>query len=166
MAEIIVPFSVTAANVNLLDTVPLEIGAFGGSAEIVKVPVRLELWRAAGTAYAPVGVRTDSPYPLTYTSALEYHPGLPEDRGVREEAGSYLLVREVDSNDHATRVVFRVPIRGFLTGTAGVGVVAFPLGGDAYFGGDKVLQIVSTGGISGGTGVLSGRVFYAEFPTK
>jgi hypothetical protein len=166
MAEIIVPFSVAAADVNLLDTVPVEIGAFGGSVEIVKVPVRLELWRAAGTAYAPVGVRTDSVYPIAYTAA-DYRAGLRgDDRGVWEESGSYLLVREVDSGDRPTRVIFRVPIRGFLTGTDGVGVVAFPLGGDAYFGGDKVLQIVSTSGLSGGTGVLSGRVFYAEFPTK
>ena len=166
MAEIVVPFSIAAVDVNLLDTVPYEIGDFGGSAEMVKVPVRLELWRAAGTAYAPVGPRTDSAYPRTYASAQEFISGLPDDRGIREEAGSYLLVREVDARDHPSRVIFRVPIYGFLTSTLGVGVVAFPLGGDAYFGGDKVLQIAATCGLSGGTGVLSGRVYFAEYPTK
>jgi len=194
MDTIIIPFSLTATQVNLLDTTPVTLFEFGDyDSKLVRVPVRLEILRAAGTSYTitrniPGQNLYDDTAGSVYSlrrdkggsrgepfsnQSQDYISGKTEDaKHAAEEFqndGSALLIRSHLSSAGSkptSQVVFRVPSLALLQPTVTTGLVAFPyLDGNVYFPGRNTFTIMHNSPIASGTGAVTGRIFFKEYTT-
>src|SRR3990172_10772311 len=105
---IIVPFTVTAANLNLSDTADQTILSLASNDMIIRAPVRLELRKEAGTAYAlaPIGPEEHANSRFKTRLRPDFPSGSYSDMFSGEQ---YLVV-----SDDLGRSFFFVPMVGFL----------------------------------------------------
>jgi len=157
MNSFIVPFDLTADQVNALDTTPVDLGSFGPSVDsLVRVPARAEVWRDAGTAYTitPVSgsIRSDtvSEFDNMFSEVKPISPAME------------LVVRRKDSRGAYGEAIFRIPT-GLLENTTLTGLVVMPEPGQSYTGGDLSLTIEALTTISGGTGSIHGLLYFDEY---
>ena len=161
MSKIIVPFTVAEDDINLLDTASYTIADLEATA-LVRVPVRLELHRAAGTAYA-IGARTEGQVQRPFGSNTVRPPlAHPSLNWGAQRAGEFLVVR--DSRVTNLEPIFYIPLDDFLLSPDEKGIVVFPnLNSRAFKPGETSYEIRSPFEISGGTGAITGRLFFDEF---
>ena len=160
MPKIVKPFSIAEAAVLTLDTSAAQIAAFDANDNIVRVPVRLEISKAAGTAYE---VTYNSPaYITAATTPITDLFGDPTKAYTSEGigGGAYLVVR-----DDYSRTFFWVPADALLVSAGITNFVAFPsLNGIALRPGRNTFSIFSNVGIATGTGAITGRIYFDEYP--
>ena len=162
MKEIVIPFTLTAAQVNTLDTVKTTIVTFSSDAYI-RIPKRLMLKKAAGTAYA-------------LTQGNDSRVGIIEGDAVESYAdafagGATLQVIETQSAQtiegkglSGGRVVFSVPEEGFLDSTSAQVRIAIPSSRARVFrDAPSSFVINSTASIASGTGGLEGWLVFEEY---
>lgn len=157
MNTFVIPFDLTADQVNALDTTRISLGSFGPSvASLIRVPVRAEIWRDAGTAYTvtPVSgsVRSDT--------VSEFDNMFSDIKGLfpaRE-----LWISGVDSRGERGSTMFRIPT-AILENPGLCGMIVMPEAGQTFIGGEFGIFIEAGTTISGGTGSLHGRLYFEEF---
>ena len=162
MKEIVIPFTLTAAQVNTLDTVKTVVVTFS-SDEYVRIPKRLLLKKAAGTAYA-----------FTKTGGRDSRVtegNTPESYSDGFDGGAIIQIVEVEnsqtvdgSNLFGGRVVFNVPAENFLDSALAKTLVALPSSNSLIFesyASDFVIR--STASIASGTGGLEGWLVFEEY---
>ena len=160
MPKIVKPFSIAEASVLTLGTTAVAVAAFDTNDNIVRVPVRLEISKAAGTAYDvtynfPVAV-TAATTPVTDLRGDATKQYVAEGIG----GGAYLVVR-----DDYSRVFFWVPADALLVSAGITNFVVFPnLNGIALRPGRNTFSIFSNVGIATGTGAITGRIYFDEYP--
>lgn len=164
MYEIMVPFTLTADQVNSLNSTPVVVASFGGT-RMLRVPKYLKLWRNAGAAYTVTpAAQGNAPVP---SNTVVYHP---DDAPVLDTVrpANQLIIYEASCDVHPERadrgtILFRIPIFDLLVSgtteshmivTAEPGLVLRPAARD--------LKIESLASISGGTGSIRGAVFFEE----
>lgn len=158
---VVVPFGIDADDVNLLDGTPYELGTAGADSDVVLVPVRLEIWREAGTAYT-VTHATSVPAPAETIYPKDAKTAAPI------WAAPEFVVYALNTRFFADRTdregpLFRVPMYDFINCADAAGFVVLPEGGIALRPGDLTLYIEALAAISGGTGAISGRVVFERF---
>lgn len=157
----VVNFDLTADEVNALDSTPIDLGTFGaaGVTSIVRVPVRAEIWRDAGTAYTITHV------PLVWDSDSssfdDFDTKFAIERTVFPE--NALWVRSADARGERGPVLFTIPT-AILENSRKSGLVVMPEPGQSFVGGTLKLTIEAGTGIASGTGALHGRLYFEEFP--
>lgn len=154
-------FTILAADVNTLDTTPVTIETFRTNTGLIRIPTRLELVKAAGTAYTIENPKEE----LRYGAKVLLPPpfGSYSDNF---DGGSFLVIR-----DNNGIVFFRVPLQGFLDSASEqirVSFAALPSGTfkpgststdrEAF-----TLEAQLTVKTSGGTGSLKGRIYFDEY---
>ena len=160
MNQVIFPFTLTAAYLNGSDTGDQALTlTWPTNSQVIRVPRRLELTRNAGTAY-------------TLGSAS---PSFREDK-LRQagnyadffSGGKFLVFRDDGEGNYGTygyRAFFYVPMENFLDQASSKSVVVFPyLDGQTFKPGATSYKIHTTCSISGGTGTLSGVLYFDEYP--
>ena len=162
MKEIVIPFTLTAAQVNTLDTVKTVVVTFS-SDEYVRIPKRLLLKKAAGTAYAFTKTGGKNSFVVEGNTPESYSDGF--------DGGAIIQIVEVEnsqtvdgSNLFGGRVVFNVPAEGFLDSALAKVRVALPSSNALVFedyASDFVIR--STAGIASGTGGLEGWLVFEEY---
>lgn len=158
----VVSFDLTADEVNALDTTPVSLGTFGesGVTSLVRVPVRAEIWRDAGTAYAVTHV----PFPWDSDGTA---PADDFDTKFAIESTIFpnneLWIRSADSRGERGPILFKIPI-GILENSQKSGLVVMPESGQSYTGGTIKLTIEAGTTLASGTGGLHGRLYFDEFP--
>src|SRR3990170_5653866 len=134
MNEIVIPFTITATDVNLLDTADFTVISLQSNDRIVRVPIRLELYKAAGTAYTLA--------PIYQNRKEGYSPELVDFYS----GGTFLAVR-----DSYGQVFFKVQLEGFLDRANAGSLVALPVGGITLRPGSSEFTVHTTVPVSGGT---------------
>lgn len=186
--KIVIPFDVTSAQVLTLDTTPVTIASFTDSdSPLVRVPVRLELSKAAGTAAYTVTYNHPGQNLFDDTAGSVYRRSSSDAEGQRGElftrqsdayingltadsldepeaaqnGRAFLLVRD----DHK-RVLFRIPT-AILKSASATGSVIFPsLSGFAFRAGRNTFTLVSNVALAAGDSAIRGRIFFEEFPVN
>ena len=162
MPKIVKPFTIAEADVLTLDTSAAEIASFETNDNIVRVPVRLEISKAAGTAYEvtynfPASI-TAATTPITDLSGDPTKAYTSEGLG----GGAYLVIR-----DDYSRPFFWVPADALLVSAAITNFVVFPsLNGVALRPGRNTFSVFSNVGIATGTGAITGRIYFDEYPVQ
>lgn len=157
MPEFIVPFTLTADQVNALDTTPINLGTYGlDTKSSVAVPTRLEICRAAGT-----------PYTITQVSGSVLSTIVTELDSMTSEVfttppAKELLIRRADARGQRGDVLFKIPT-GLLETTQNAGLVIMPEPGLVNIGGDVSLFIEAGTTIASGTGGLSGKIYFTNY---
>jgi hypothetical protein len=183
--KIVFPFSLTADEVNALDGTAVTIASFSDDdSPLIRVPVRIEISKDAGTAYAvtynlpgqdsyddllggvdrrKVEEGPNNNPPFTRRSHDYVGQTIAAASGEaegRRGAKAYLLVRDENS-----RILFRIPADTLLQTAAFNSVVVFPdFNGAAFRKGRNTFSIISNVAIASGTGSVAGRIFFEEYP--
>ena len=158
MNSLIVPFTITAANLNLADQADQAIITFTSNDRLVRIPVRLELRKEAGTAYtlAPLGI-SDEIGAFRFKNSQRPDP-LTGSYSDLFSGNQYLIVK-----DNLGQPFFKVPAVGFLDqATAQNRVAIADVSGYTLKSGASSFSLRVGVGISGGTGSLSGRLYLEE----
>jgi len=167
-------FTVTAANLNLSDTVDQVLYTFPENDRLIRVPTRLELWLDVDTAYTIANATllpTETLVEYPDRVALSAQPRLSSYSDIFSGANQYLyflLGRALESGSSAApgTVFFAVPARGFLDASADQYRLAFPIvEGGVYQPGRTTAFLRSGVTLSVGTGVLKGRLYFREYAT-
>jgi hypothetical protein len=147
MPKIVVPFTIAEEDVLTLGSTPVTIASFKTAPGLARVPVRLEIRKAAGTAYAFTDIVTPSD---------NLRDNFLEDARV----GTYLVVRDSDA-----RPFFYVKLEGFIDRTDSRGYLVFPeLDSKSFEPGNTSFEIVATTALTVGTGAITGRLYLDEYP--
>lgn len=170
MPKIVIPFEITATNLNLLDTTDYTLVSLTSSGGYqCYVPRHLELWKDAGTAYTIGNIQDTNAgiYPPPDSGYYNPHSNLVQPLWPSRD----LIIYDLNTHEYSNRtdinnIVFRIPIGMLLPWATGRGLVVFPVGGVVLSPGDLTLKVKSLVSISSGTGSLFGRLFLDEFPTK
>ena len=155
----IIPFTITATNLNLADTTEQTIVNFPSDNRI-RVPIRLELLKEAGTAYTiseAGGFRVDSVDGNTTDSYTDLFRG-----------GAFVTVistaRENESSQSQGVAFFYVPMVGFLDQTGIERRLALASVRPRVFRtGATKMKLRLTANVASGTGSLHGRLYYDEY---
>jgi hypothetical protein len=164
----LVEFDLTADQVNALDTTPITLATIGasGNTSLVRVPIRAEIWRDAGTAYTVDNVvgRIPSGQEFNHlTSAPPAGVAYGDAADINNILYSKALwIRSADSRGERGPIIFKVPA-GILENTVKCGIVVMPEAGQSFVGGTLKLTIESGTGIASGTGALHGRLYFEEY---
>jgi hypothetical protein len=156
----LIPFTVTAANLNLADTTPYTITAtLGSNSGLIRVPTRLELTKAAGTAYSLSNI---SPKPRR-----ESRMDTVDSLNQLFLGGGDLIVEARDSAGRV-RPFFFVPAEGFLDQATEQSRVVLPFTDGAWFKkADHLTFRLRIGcNIASGTGSLKGRLYFDEYSVE
>ena len=157
MSKIVVPFTIGATDVNTADSSAVTIANISSASNIVQVPTHIIVSKAAGTAYT-----------LSYQGSPKYaleQLGAPDSYSDGFAAGANLLVSEEIFSSGPTRLLFSIPLEGFLDQTTLQARVAFPLPRvRVWKQGPVSYKLQFSVGVSGGTGSLSGRIYFDEYP--
>lgn len=155
---VIIPFTVSATNLNLLDTVEKTLVTFP-SDNLVRVPVRLEVNKAAGTAYS-----------LTYPGGFkppDFEIDGADSYSDLFQGGANLLILETLRSEDAgdqERVLFSVPLHRFLDVATSESRLVLPNPRARTFTTDAVsLKARLTCNIASGTGALNGRLYFEQY---
>jgi hypothetical protein len=154
-----IPFTLTAALLNALDSTPLNI-VTDLPCTYVYVPKYVTLWKQAGTAYTlSPGQETD----IARTDKVESDDSASDLHGFR---GSGLLLTEVQRVTGTLiqeRAVFHIPTKGFLDLGAASGRLVLPLSNIKVFRtGSPRFRIICLDTISGGTGTVNGWLYFEK----
>lgn len=154
MTSVVFPFTITADQLNAADTADQTVLTLTTNSRVVRVPTRLEIYRASGTAYSLTG-RYGPPEPEPRNSADNFHRG-----------GKFLVIRSVyDAGEHSAPQddLFYIPMGGLLDQTSAVKMLAMPLlDGKTFRPGASSFVLRSTCAIASGTGSLTCRLFFDE----
>ena len=153
-------FTIAAADVLTLDGTAVEIASFPDNDNVVRVPVRLEIGKEAGTAY---DITYNASFPLARPVAdIEGDFGSKGFITSGIGGGAYLVVR-----DDYGRPFFHVPADLLLATAAVSQFVAFPnLNGVALAPGRNTFSVIANVGIATGTGDITGRLYFDEYPVQ
>ena len=161
-AKIVIPFTVTSAQVLTLDTTSVTLYTFDANTRVVRVPQRLEITKPAGTAYALTrGLPTNSDNAATAPRPLVDRRGIHDIsyRHTNEGGSAWLVVR-----DTLGAPAFWIPADRLLQTTAESGLVVLPMNNGRFY---TTLQtsfvLRSTVPIATGTSVLNGRIYFEEY---
>ncbi len=169
----VIPFTITAANVNLADTADQSVYTFNSNSSVIRVPTSLIVGWKGGTAYTVggrkgtlIGRDTERAAAATYDlSNLDQVPSL-----------NFYLTHPSGSG-RRVQLLFRVPIielglvgvldnaTGSTTGSKS-SLVAFPVPDKKFFTSNEYGSLVvhSNVSLSGGTGDISGQFAFEEYP--
>ena len=153
----IIPFTVTAANLNLADTTPYTINAtLASNSSLIRVPTHLELTKAAGTAYTLSNIQKKARYEQKSDRV---------DNLTQWLAGQGDLIVEARDSAGRTRPFFFVPVEGFLDQATEQSRLVFPFTDGAWFNKHDYLTFRLRVGcnIASGTGSLKGRLYFDEY---
>lgn len=150
-------FTVASADVLTLDGTAVTIAEFPENDNVVRVPVRLEIQKGAGTAYT---MTYNAAFPLAVPAVdLEGNFDPKENLTSGVGGGAYLIIRDEDG-----RPFFYVPADLLLANAAGSKLVAFPnLNGVALRPGRNTFSLFSSVPIADGTGDITGRLYFDEY---
>jgi hypothetical protein len=156
--DLVIPFTLTAAQINTLDTAPVSLVS-GMKSTYVYIPKRLALKKAAGTAYTlsllhDIGSQRDD-------SAIS----LESDSHVHGFNSGILVseVRRAIGTSFEERAVFWTPSRGFLDSSQARTKVVLPRPELQEFNeGSSRFRIQVMDTISGGTGSVEGWLYFEE----
>lgn len=154
---IIVPFTVSETNLNLSDTADQTIISLSSNDRMIRIPVRLELRKEAGTAYtlSPLGMEDHTSG--RFKKSLRPDP-LTGSYSDLFSGNQYLIVK-----DNLGQPFFQVPAVGFLDqATAQNRVSIADTAGYTLKPGASSFSLRLGVSISGGTGTLSGRLYLEE----
>jgi len=160
MAEIIVPFTIEEDEVNTLDTVPVTLVAFGNGDTIVHVPVRLEMWREAGTAYTITGPFKTRVHKDTEAYTPGGHTAAPiwkRHELIVYDTNTHLYENRTDRDN----VLFRVPAF-LLLGSSAHSMVVLPESGLVLRPGNTTIKMESLVGLASGEGSIRGNLYFDE----
>lgn len=155
MNYVIFPFTITAAQLNAADTADQTILTLPTNSRMVRVPTRLEVQRAAGTAYtlAPIHFHREEDHRNT---ADDFYKG-----------GAFLSIRSVytqGSRSVPQDELFYIPMEGILDQASAVQFVSLPLtDGKTFRTGAVSFALRASCPISGGTGSLTCRLYFDEY---
>ena len=165
MAKIVVPFTIDEDDVNTLDTAPVTLASISVDDKICVVPVRLEIYRKAGTAYTITRAFNAKGWSEGDVIIPEGNIEVPIPKAPE------FIVYDVNTKFYASRedrenVFFRFPMHDFVGTATANGLVAFPVAGLVLRPGNLEVKIEALAGITGGTGDLIGRIFFDEYPVR
>jgi hypothetical protein len=155
MSSVIYPFTITAAQLNAADTADQSVLTLPSNSRLVRVPTRLEVQRAAGTAYT-----------LTefYKHREEDHRNTADDF---YKGGQFLVIRSVytqGSRNIPQDNLFYIPLHNILDQASAVQFVSLPLtNGKTFRTGAESFVLRSTCAIASGTGALTCKLYFDEF---
>jgi hypothetical protein len=158
--QAVVPFTVSATNLNLLDSTPITLFTTATDG-MIRVPTRLMLTKAAGTAY------TITPFGGFEGDFVE--GGTLDSYSDALAPGANLVVteveREVTGAGKQVRRLFSVPLVGFLDQTSAQSRLVLPhVAPRVWSSGVVEWDVRLTAGVAGGTGALTGLVYFDQFP--
>ena len=161
-AKIVIPFTVTSAQVLTLDTTSVTLYTFDANTRVVRVPQRLEITKPAGTAYTLTRGFTNNTENVSTTARIPLDRRGIHDLSYRytaEGGNAWLVVR-----DTLGAPAFWIPADRLLQTTAESGLVVLPLNSGRFY---TTLQtsfvLRSTVPIATGTSVLNGRIYFEEY---
>jgi len=150
-----VTFEITAANLNLADTVNQTLATFPEDG-VVRVPERIELRREAGTAYTIDIGSYPKPKLVDGDTADSYEEGFG--------GGMFIHVYADVIGGGGARTWFLVDSEGFLDSASEKSQIMFPkLSAKSWKDNVTSLKLRLNGSVSGGTGSLKGTVFFKEY---
>lgn len=153
--SVMIPFTITATNLNLADTSPQTIITFADD-NLIKIPTRLELSREAGTAYTLTA-------PAYKNQRVENFQQTIDTYSAMFAGGSYLVIEAVD-DDGRGRPFFFVPALGFLDSASNQRRLSFPvINGDTFRTGATKFRLRLTVNAASGTGSLLGRLYFDKY---
>ena len=159
--KIVIPFTLTNAQVLTLDTTSVTLATFDGSSRLVRVPTRLTIRKDEDTA--AFALTRNLPYNLAGGDDAPVDRHLDADKSYRyavEGGDAFLVVCETDG-----RPLFFIPADYLLQTVNEVNVVALPqTAGVVFKPGQTTYYIRSTVPIATGTVGLSGNLYFEEFP--
>ena len=167
----LVEFSLTADEVNALDTTPVDIATIGSTSDtaLVRVPVRAEIWRDAGTAYVVDNVlgKFQDGELFAHLNTAPLTPSRAATSGDAADISNILpakalWIRSAEKHGESGPVIFSVPA-GILENAQKSGMVVMPEAGQSFVGGQLKLTIEAGTGIASGTGALHGRLYFEEY---
>jgi len=156
-------FTVSATNMNLADTVPYTIATIADStSDFVKVPVRLELQKDAGTAYTITDPDNGREGIRGRVLGEKYFD--PQNYASQFGGGDFLIVEGADDKNRAV-AYFYVPLDGFLNSAAVQKRLVFANTAGMTFGRPvpTKFRLRVSRNIASGTGSLRGRLFFDEY---
>ena len=152
----VIPFEVSAADLNLADTAGYTLYSFSSS-NLLKVPIRLELCKDAGTAYTVTA-------PQYVVRKVEYFQASVDNYAEQFQGGSFLIVESRDAQGRS-KPLFVTPLTGFLDSASEERRLVFPCCvGDTYRAGATSIVLRTTVNVASGTGSLKGRLYIDELP--
>ena len=156
--QAMVPFEITATNLNLADTTLQTIQTFPDDG-LIRIPTRLELRRDAGTAYALTfqgGRRAGQRKTETFQREVDSYTAIFSQ-------GAFLVIESKDDDDRSRPHMF-IPIEGFLDVATAQTRLVFPLVDNHVFrAGATSFTLRSLVGLASGTGSLFGRLYFDEY---
>jgi hypothetical protein len=158
MNSVVFPFTITADQLNAADTADQVVLSLPTNSRMVRVPTRLEVERAAGTAYVfsplgPGGMHREQDH---RNSTDDFHKG-----------GTFLVLRSTyTKGDQSVPQddLFYIPVDGILNQASAVKFLSLPLTDGKTFRTGAVSFVLRTScPISSGTGSLTCRLYFDEF---
>ena len=167
MFEVLIPFEITATNLNLADTADQVVHTFGDNAGLIRIPKRLLISRRAGDAYT--FTKNQLRKLPAHRLGSDKHAG-PQDLRDSDAALEFFFTdndRNTDRRD-SSAPAFRVPLAalGLARATAD-SVVVFPLPNPrGVFKSNAHGKLVARCNvtISGGGGSVIGHFVFDEYP--
>ena len=157
MNQVVVPFSLTATQVNALGATPITLISFANDRR-VRIPTRLELIKESGTAYT-ITVTGETFLPVAQSGQR-----VPDSYAGFFAGGAFLVLEAVDENGSGRPYAF-VPETGFLSVASEQTRLIVPeIDGQAFRTGAVSFAIRSSAVLSSGTGGLRGRLYFDEYP--
>jgi len=163
LRQTMMTFTVSATNVNLADTVPYTVATIQNStSDFIKVPVRLELQKDAGTAYSITTPTWPNENPRSRVLGEKYFD--PQNYASQFGGGEFLIVEGADDKNRAV-AYFYVPLDGFLNSSAEQKRLSFPNTSGMTFGRPvpTKFRLRLSRNVASGTGSLRGRLFFDEY---
>ena len=156
--EVMIPFEITATNLNLADTSLQTIHSFPNDG-FIRVPTRLELKRDAGTAYTlsyPGGKKSGQRKVENFQREVDSYTAI-------FSGGPFLVIESKDDDDRSRPHIF-IPEEGLLDVATAQTRLVFPLRDNHVFrAGATSFTLRSLAGLASGTGSLFGRFYFDEY---
>lgn len=157
---IVIPFSVSATNLNLADSTPYTIHSLNRTdSNILMVPTMLKLRKKTGAAYALSNIKDE-----TLSSRLiERRQDTVDSMTSLYHGGAFVVVEQA-TNKNVTRPFFWVPAEGFLDQTQEERRLVYPMTNGMWLrpGQEAAWRLRVTCTIASGTGNLDGELFFDE----
>lgn len=157
--EFVIPFTLTAAQVNTLDTSPVSIVSSMKS-NYVYIPKRLVLKKNSGTGYTLAAPALTE---IPRTDRVEGFFNTADEFAFTDSLVVSETLRE-SGTKFSERPIFAVKVDTFLSSSAEKTLVALPISDQRVFQpGSTRYRIRLMSGVSGGTGSLEGWLYLDEF---
>lgn len=157
---IIVPFNVSATNLNLADSTPYTIHSLNRTdSNIIMVPKMLKLRKETGAAYSLSNIWDES----LDSKLIERRQDTVDNMTSLYHGGAFVVVEQI-TNKNVSRPFFWVPAEGFLDQTQEERRLVYPITNGMWLrpGQESAWRLRLTCTIASGSGALSGELFFEE----